>query len=279
MRYANTLPTKLALFDLPIIKYGQHKQSFSHKIFKHLLILDTLEDDDCTKVVEEAVYELGREDISFEEPFLQSFGHYLGISKYLARWRKMRQDHNHYIQHEIRRRNSENPYYNPTPDNFKSWDMLPDFSRQKLNQPWQFDALFKEIQRISGGVFELAKAYENQKDKDVFRIKVNGMLAPAKIIFALDSAENVYNFTEHELSIVNIKLGLDAYKAAYIFIQRVMESLHKLSWAGKSPMAKAAEEWIASAADFSEKLKRRIEEMERRFMLFLEYDSDEYVES
>lgn len=278
MRYANTIPAAMALLDLPTLKYDQVNLFKSHKIFRQLLVLDHIADIDWEKVTKEAILDLNREDVAFEEPFLPSFAHYLTNPKYMARWHKIRQDYNHYIKRETRRRNLENPYHNPNPNSFPSWDSLPDFSRQKLNQPWQFDNLCKDAQRLSGAIYEFVKNYENQEDKDVFRLKVNGVLAPERIIFALNSSENIYNFVEREISVVNIKLSLGAYKLSYLFNQRIIESLHKLSWSADESKSRVMSSLIESADGLSEKLKKRIEEIEKRLMLFLEYDPEELEE-
>lgn len=278
MRYENLITHKLALFDLPAIKYDQIKpkgrhSAYLHKIFKQLLIYDQLPDDDLNSVLRETKYSLDTPDPGFEALFHNDFENFISSDTCKFIWQKIRKDYNRYIRSETKRRNSENPYYNAVPETVQTWDGLPDTSRLKLNQPWQFDSLYRDSQIISSQIFELSKDYKEKQDKDLFRAKVNGILVPDKIIFALNSGEHSHAFGENELTAINTKLTLDAYKLSFTFLNRIIESLHKIRWGSEQP--EVLDRLISSADKLSERLKLRIAETERRFILFIDAISDQ----
>ena len=281
MRYGNLITHNLALFDLPAVKYDQIKskgrnQHYLHKVFKQLLIYDQLPDNDFKSVLREAQYSLEAPDPGFEILFRNDFENFISSERYRFLWQKIRKDYNRYIRSETKRRNTENPYYNAVPETVESWDAFPDTSRQKRNQPWQFDSLYRDAQTISSEIFELSKDYKLKQDKDLFRAKVNGILVPDKIIFALNSGEYNHSFGENELIAVNIKLTLDAYKLSFGFLNRIIESLHKIRWSSEQP--EAIDQTISLSDKLLERLKSRIAETEKRFILFIDAISYEHGE-
>jgi hypothetical protein len=176
--YANLIQNNLALFDLPKVKYDRIK------IFKQLLIYDQLADDDFEAVLEEAGQTSLMSDAAFYVFFDNDFEKYISEGRHHARWQKIKKDYNYYTEWEIKRRNKENPYYTLKPSLVASWDGLPDLSRQKTNQPYLFDKLYADCALLAGEVYELTKKYQELKDKDLFRAKVNSILVPNKIVFA-----------------------------------------------------------------------------------------------
>jgi len=278
MGYEYLISRNLALLDLPAQKLGQvkehsqiasHPRSYLHKIFRQLLIYDQLPDSNLDSVLQDTKYILETVDPAFEHPLSNRFAEFLGSGRQKYIWGKVKKDYNAYIRAEIKRRNSENPYYNPAPMHADSWDALPDFSRQKRNQPWQFDSLFRDSQILAGQIFELLSRFPAQQDKDLFRAKISSILVPEKVIFALNSSSLNSGFGENEITLANLKLSLDAYQLGSHFLDRVIESLHKIRF-GNQNQAKLLDESIAFADRMQEKLKARIVEGERRLMLFIE---------
>jgi hypothetical protein len=284
MRYENLITRNLALFDLPAAKYDQIKNkgrtaNYLQKIFRQLLIYDNLPDNDLKQVLREAKYALEAADPGFETIFHNDFENFINSEKHKYTWQKIKKDHNRYIRSETKRRNTDNPYYNAVPETVESWDALPDFSRQKRNQPWQFDNLYRHSQELAADIYGLSKKYaaKEKEDKDLFRAKVNGLLLPDKIIFALNSAEYAQGFGENEIIAANLKLSLDAYKLSFTFLTRAIESLHKIRWA--STEQNLPDKIIKAAEDLSEKLKNRISETERRFILFMDAISESHSDN
>ncbi|MDB4940052.1 MAG: hypothetical protein JWO40_477 [Candidatus Doudnabacteria bacterium] len=266
--YANLIKQNWAIFDQPIIKYDQIK------IFKCLLVYDQVDDDDFASVLEEAGQTSLMADPSFNIFFDRSFEKYIEQNRHHAKWQKIKKDYNYYAEWEIKRRNKNNPYYFLKPDLVSTWDDLPSLERQKKNEPYQFDKLYQDSEVLAGSVYELTKNYKELKDKDLFRAKVNSILVPNKIVFAINSSENSQDFSEGEIMVVNIKLSMDAYKLADIYLNRLVDSLHKISWSHSE-----ARDAIEGAVSLANKIKQRIGErivaLERSFMLYIEADFGE----
>ncbi len=273
MRNYDLSSSTLALFDLPKTKYDQVKESLFERIARQLLIFDAASGDEMQSVLEEINSTLHMPDPAFEITFHNIFEDRVEDKSFLGRWHKISQDYSQYISSEGKRRNKENPYFPKDHLKIESWDDLPDFSRQKSNQPWQFDVLYKDAQYLSGSIYEFVKNFK-QSDKDLLRAKFYGILVPAKIIFALNNSEYMHNFAEREISIIDIKLSLDAYKLAYTFTNRVIETMHKIRWS-ISDQKEFIDSIIASADLLNQKILNRIQQMERRFLLYIEANYDE----
>lgn len=267
MRYANPIRT-LALYDLPKTKERGVRESYFEKIFRQLLVFDQLPDNNFQGVLDEAVSVLGMKDPAFEILESNQYQRYIQAGMYLPRWLKIVKDHYYFMDSEAKRRNKDNPYYTSRPKDLETWDLLPDFSKQKRNMPYHFDHLYRDAQRLAGEVYELTKNFRELEDKDLLRAKVNSILVPYKIIFALNSAEQQHVFAEIEISVLDIKIGLDALKQAQIFLNRLIESLHKINWSAEDKSA-VIESNISLADEIMEKLRRRIFEMENKFILYM----------
>src|SRR5579864_259192 len=169
MRYESLITRNLALLDLPVEKYGRVKEktqkqkskSYVHQIFRRLLIFDQLPDDNLGSVLRETKHILETPDPAFETLFHNKFEEFVSAKRHAYIWGKVRKDYNAYIRAEIKRRNSENPYFNNAPQVLESWDALPDFSRQKSNQPWQFDSLCRDSQLLASEIYEILNRLSN----------------------------------------------------------------------------------------------------------------------
>lgn len=288
MRVYENLINNLVMFDLPRTKNGQssvrvsrsmgskvnrgpsHK-TYIHKIFERLLVYDQLPDNDFEGVLREAGLTALMSDPAFEILFNNVFEQYVQNSQHHAKWQKIRQDYNSYIEWETKRRNKDNPYFNSAPDKIPSWDSLPDFSKQKHNQPYQFDHIYRDSQSWAGEIYELTKNYKEQGDKDLFRAKVNSILVPSKIVFALNNNQNITDFSDTEMTLVNMKISLDAYKLAHVFLNRAIESLHKMRWDTKHE-PDLLDKGITVGNSLLERVNTRISEIEKLFMLYMDSD-------
>lgn len=271
--YASLTHTNLALFDLPATKYEQ-TTSYVERIFRQLLIFDQQPDDDFDAVLREAALTAKLRDPGFKVTISDTFEQYVLRNRHHAKWEKVRKDYGAYIEWETNRRIKENPYEVATIMELKSWDKVPDFSRQKRNRPFQFDRLYRDAQNLAGQMHELSKDYQQLKDKDLLRIKVNSILVPSKIIFAL-SGNDSSEFSEDQIAVVDLKLAMDAYSQAHLYLNRLIESLHKVRWSAQGRAAEILDQSLLSANLLAEKLKSRIIETERNFMLYLDADFEQ----
>ncbi len=269
--YANLIQN-LALFDLPRTKYDQNKNSYVERIFKQLLIYDQQADNDFEAVLREAASSEKSKDPGFQAAYLDAFEQYIVRGRHHARWEKIRKDYNAYVDWETKRRNTENPYDLANIMDQDAWDTVPDFSRQKKHRPYQFDHLYRDAQALAGQVHELTKNYKELNDKDLFRAKVNSILLPGKIIFALSGNGNS-DFAESQIMVVDLKIAMDAYKLGYDYLNRLIESLHKISWSQQSNQV--LRQSISFAELLAQRLKSRVIETERNFMLYLDMDFNE----
>ena len=270
MRYANLINHSLVLTDQPSKTYDQRVDSYFQKIVKQLLCFDQVADNDQEGVIAEALLVLKMRDPAFETLFHNAFEQYIQNERHLGKWQKMRHDYGYYVDAETKRRNKENPYYTKEPETVDSWYKLPDLTKQKFNRPWQYDSLNRDAQNLAGQIYEIGKHFPEQKDKDLFRVKVNSILVPERIIFALNSSDSFSDFTETDISTINVKLSLDAFKQAHIFLNRSIDSLHKLSWFDGTNKLTLAQT-INGAALLLARLEQRIVEMERKFILYWDY--------
>lgn len=267
MRYEQHLIQTMSLFDQYVIKRDK-QNNYLKRLYRQLLIYDSLPDDSFAQVLEEVEDTLGIEDPSFRIYSNSEYQKFVQNSTYLARWHKIAKDHYYFVESETRRRNKDNPYHNTNPKVTETWDELPNFAKQKRNEPYQFDHLYRDAQILAGQVYVLTKDFSEKQDKDLFRAKVNSLLVPDKIVFALNSTEALHDFSDIEINIMDIKIGLDSLKLAEIFLNRVIESLHKISRSetDKKDELKGS---LSKADDIMEKLKRRIKEMENKLMLYM----------
>ncbi len=273
--YAPNLIKSLALFDLPTTKYNQKQQnSFLERIFKQLLVYDGLPDNDFDSVITEALEISAARNPAFEIFFNRDFEKYIIEKKHHARWQKIIRDFNYYVDWESRRRNKENPY---SPEKTLSQEIiekLPDFSKQRKNHPYQFDQLYLQTKQLSEHLDELTKDYKEKKDKDLFKVKVDSILLPQKIVFALNSSEAMREFVEGEIVMVNLKIAMDAFKIADRFLERIIDSLNKLSWSAAGQNLQRIEKCLHLALILSPELKKRIIDSEKLFIFFMESEID-----
>jgi hypothetical protein len=277
MRYVKPFTTNVALLDLPRTKNDHSDEGEKRatdrrdkkltEMFKYLLVYDQEVDHDYSSVLDEAIATLGNADPGLGTSFGTVFRQFMENPSHVAKWEKIKQDYGFYIQSEAKRRNRENPYHPARADQVESWEELPDFTKQKRNQPWQFDYMYRDAQFLIGELYELTRNFQTEGDNDLFRIKVNGILVPDKLIFALNSGDAFYDFGDLAIRVVNCKLSLDGYKLAHVFLNRTIESMRKLA-RGSSAHGNF-EPQISSAELLKKKIETRIEEIERRFTLFM----------
>ena len=263
------------LLDMPFSGYqAVSSESDVDRILKRLMVYDQeVVPDDYTSVIHEAVTTLEQVDPAFENLFPSPFSDYINSSRHFAHWQKVSHDYSYFLAGETKRREKGNPFKSYDPYDAESWNELPDFSRQKSNMPWQYDSLNRDAQILSGEVYELAKDYKELKDKDLFRAKVNSILLADKVIFALSKREG--NFDESEVVLINLKLDLDGYKLAYIFANRLIDSLLQVRWTADKDRKKTISKTIEFAEGLVIRMRNRIIEAERRFMLFADYNPEE----
>ncbi len=275
MRYVKPFTTNVALLDLPRTKNDHSNEEFRRnrklkEMFEYLLVYDaeSIGETGYSPVLDEAIATLGQADPGFGTSHGAVFRQFMANPSHVGKWDKIKQDYGFYIQSESKRRNRENPYHPSRADSVESWEELPDFSKQKANQPWQFDFLYRDSQFLIAELYELTRKFQAEGDRDMFRIKVNGILVPDKLIFALNSGDSFYDFGELAIRVINCKLSLDGYKLSHTFLERTLESMRKFSH-------ETFEAQIQGAESLKKKIEARIEEIERRFMLFMGALSDE----
>lgn len=277
--YANLIQ-KPVLHGMPVYKTSHansYDKSYVEQIFNLLLVYDQLPDNDVSSVLEEMLETEAATDFGFTRPLSQEFKKYAAAKAHAATWVKISHDYRAYMEWETRRRNKTNPYHVINPDVPDSWDNVPDFTRQKAMQPFQYDPLYRDSSRFAEKVFEITTQPGIEKDKDIFRARVNGILVPSKIVFALSASENPDEMLDNQTSLVNSKLSLDALKQAHEYLHRATDSLHKISWQGSAPKKLLAECTQAGKA-LAELLSRKISELERSFMLYAQAVAEEQSE-
>lgn len=273
--YANLIQ-KPVLPGMPVYKTS-HANSYVERIFNLLLVYDQLPDNDLASVLEEMLETEAAKDFGFTAPAGNEFKKFVAEKTNAAAWKKLSHDYRAYMEWETRRRNKTNPYYVINPDMPGSWDSVPDFSRQKAMQPFQYDPLYRDSSKFAEQVFEITAQPGIGKDKDIFRARVNGILVPSKIVFALSASENPDEMLDNQTSLVNAKLSLDALKQAGEYLSRATDSMHKISWRPEVPkqlLARCAQ----SGKNLAELLLRKINETERSFMLYAAAVSGEQPE-
>lgn len=273
MRYGYLVKQPDLAFGLPIKKLSRKKEQYDYgeSIFRRLLIYDSIPDEDPESVIREAEDTLGIADPAFHFLGRNDYAAFIRNRRHLLRWQKIRQDHNSIIQAETKRRNSENPFYNSASDyrDPQSWSRLPDEGRAYKNRPWQFSDLYKEMHALQAHVSAWLRG---NRDADAFRAQVNSILASEKLVFALEGGLNRGEFLGEEGSIVDLKLSLDGFKLAELFLLRTIESLHKLRWNGQS---KHIDAMLAVADGVADSISRQAAECERRLLLFLVRDQEQ----
>ncbi|MHB8871365.1 MAG: hypothetical protein ACYC5G_02820 [Candidatus Doudnabacteria bacterium] len=272
--YAPNLIKSLALFDLPTTKYSHTQNTYLEKIFRQLLVYDGLPDSDFESVLEEVKQTSAIQNPAFEIFFNRDFEKYIKENKHHARWHKIIRDYNYYVDWEIRRRNKENPYSPTKTLTIETIENLPDFSKQRKNHPYQFDQLYLQAKQLAEHIDELTKDYKEKNDKDMFRVKVNSILLPQKIVFALNSSEAMREFVEGEIVMVNIKIALDALKLADRFLESTINSLTKMTWYAAGQDLQKIEKCLHLAQILSPELHKRINDSEKLFIFFMESEID-----
>ncbi len=272
--YAPNLIKSLALFDLPITKYNQTQNKYLERIFRQLLVYDGLPENDFESVIAEATQVSAMQNPAFEIFFNQDFERYIKEKRHHARWHKIIRDFNYYVDWEVRRRNKENPYAPEKALSVEIVEKLPDFSKQRKNHPYQFDQLYLQTKQLAEHLDELTKDYKEKGDKDLFRVKVDSILLPQKIVFALNSSETMREFVEGEIVMVNLKIAMDALKVADRFLERIINSLHKLSWDAAGQDLQRVEKCLHLSLILSPDLKKRILDSEKLFIFFMESEID-----
>ena len=283
MRYVKPFTTNVAMLDQPRTKNDHSYAGVSvgtkkikremsapvpiSEIFEYLLVYDQSTEQDRSSVLDEALVTLGAADPGFESSTSSVFRKFIESPSHVAKWNKVKQDYGFYIQSESKRRNRENPYHSSRAEQAESWEDLPDFTRQKRNQPWQFDYMYRDAQFLIGELYELTRNARDIGDGDFFRVKVNGILVPDKLIFALNTGDAFYDFGDMAINIINTKLSLDGYRLAQTFLARAVESMKKISAARSSQHDFDAQ--VSSAQNLSQKIGERALETERRFMLLM----------
>ena len=268
------------------ITEGRNKQQNDWalpSIFRRLLIYDQLPDTGQQPVIDEILGILRIVDPAFAKALSAEFQFFISQHQNLSKWEKIRQDNLQYITSELKRRNSENPYHTDSPKSIKSWEELPVLERAYKNKPWQFDMLYRDAQFLASKIGEYAAAVKNNayidaQDCDIFRIKINSLLAADKIVFALNSGENRGDFLDEAINIIDLKLNLDGLAVAEESLQHLDESLHKLSW-DKTQGAEGINQiqgLLQLTEDLQKLLQQRIAAMERRLMMFMRLEKDHY---
>jgi hypothetical protein len=250
--------------------------SYAHSIFRRLLVHDQLPDTDITTVTDELLRTLALEDPAFMFGSTKEFIQFADRESFVGKWRKIRQDNLNGIRTEIKRRTIENPYHTNTPQNPEAWDDIPVPDRAYKNKPWQFDMLYRDVHFLAVKIKELAIEREAKfpADADLFRMKVNGLLAADKIVFALDAGENRGAFLEESENIIESKLSLDGLHLAGVFLDRSLESLQKLGMVSNGSDRPGA--LLEFGEGVREALHTRISSIERRLMLFMRLEKDHY---
>jgi hypothetical protein len=256
------------------VSFGSYAQS----IFRRLLVHDQLPDTDIGKAIDELLGTLALEDPAFMFGSTEEFVQFAERESYAGKWRKIRQDAYQEIRAEIKRRNIENPYHTNTPQKPEAWDDIPVPDKAYKNKPWQFDMLYRDMHFLAVKIKELALEHEAKfpGDADLFRMKVNGLLAADKIVFALDAGENRGSFLEESANIIESKLSLDGLHLAEVFLGRSLESLRKLGMVQHSETSDRPGALLEFGENVREALQKRITALERRLMLFMRIEKDHY---
>ena len=273
--YEPIITRNMALYDQPLRTKDHTHNKYYHSIFKRLLVYEQIPDNDLDQVNREAVYTLGMIDPAFEILlFDQSFIYYIENDRHIGKWQKVAQDYRTFTEQEKKRRVKHNPYHRQMPDTTESWRNLPTIELHRLRSAWQYDAIYKMLSRFIDSLYDFNQT-EDLHNKDNFRLKVNSVLAIEQLIIALNSNELTYNFVESEINLVNIKISLDAFKLAYTFIMRANESLHKIRWSSLAENQPIVAEFVTATDLIAEKLRSRIIEFERLFVLFIDSLSED----
>jgi hypothetical protein len=269
--YEQLITRTKALYDGPSVRHHKKLNIYDFPIFKRLLVYDQIPDNDLTSVLREAGYTLGMADPAFElQGFDKNFEQYIHTRRHESKWMKISKDYLFYIQTEKKRRNKFNPYAPEKIEEIADWLTLPNYSKQKPHQGWQYDSLFRDAQYFTSQLLDFIRTSGLEKDKDHFRLRVNGILTPSKIIYALNANESMYTFAENEINAINVKLSLDGYSLALTFLERAVESLHKIMWSSDEASKPFLTEALSNASSLSEKIKTRTKESERNFILFMD---------
>ena len=87
-----------------------------------------------------------------------------------------------------------------------------------------------------------------EDDPDIFRITINSLLVSSKIAYALDIDEEELAKEDVEVFRAELEISIRAYTLASIFLQRVRESLERLSRKKVAPVREWGEGlWKADA--------------------------------
>ncbi|MDP6756339.1 MAG: hypothetical protein QGG82_01515, partial [Patescibacteria group bacterium] len=83
---------------------------------------------------------------------------------------------------------------------------------------------------------------------DIFRVTINSFLVPAKIAYAVDLDEDIFDIEDEEIIKMEIETSIKAYGLALTFLQRIRESLTLLVNKKIDPII----EWRTSITDADE---------------------------
>jgi len=270
-------------FGFPTTKDGDrahYNENYFDTVFRKLLVYDQGFDDNWEHVIDEAGLILNNEDQAFSSAISAEYLAFLRANSYLGKWQKIKQDNNFLIKKEEQRRNKENPYHNLRPKEFGSWEKLPEADKAYKNRPWQFELIYKDINYFCLKILSFLKDLEkgHTEDRDIIRVRINSILAAEKIIYALDSIGNRGDYLEGATNIIDIKLGLDGLKSSEVFLDRVIESLHKIKWyfEDQSAVSEPTSSFIAFASQISDALRKRIKDNERRLVMFMNMEKDSF---
>ena len=125
-----------------------------------------------------------------------------------------------------------------------------DIEAQELELAFEQDSLYKKVVKWSENLHELGhKIYDHQgnKDSDVFRVTINTFLVAAKIAYAVDLDEDIFEIEDEDIIRLELETSIKAYGLSVTFLQRIRESLINLINKKIGPIG----EWRASlwAAD------------------------------
>ncbi|MEK7188994.1 MAG: hypothetical protein AAB671_00605 [Patescibacteria group bacterium] len=157
----------------------------------------------------------------------------------------------------------ENPELLDAPSEVHA-DEIPDALPEPVNGseeddllPFESDALYRQAVGWASRLHELGHLlydHRGMRDPDVFRVTINALLVSSKIAYALDIDEEELAHEDAEVVRAELEVSMRAYTLANIFLQRVRESLSRLSRKRIAPVrewTRGLEQAEAIAADIS----------------------------
>tara|TARA_Y100000310_G_scaffold226679_1_gene228855 strand:+ start:22670 stop:23503 length:834 start_codon:yes stop_codon:yes gene_type:complete len=120
-----------------------------------------------------------------------------------------------------------------------------------LELSFEKDELYKKSVKWSDNLHNLGHTIYDEKrikDIDIFRVTINSFLVPAKIAYAVDLDEDIFDIEDEEIIKMEIETSIKAYGLALTFLQRIRESLTLLVNKKIDPII----EWRTSITDADE---------------------------